>query len=157
MNLERGMIIKFRNEIECDRKFRNENERDKYLERLYELEGKIATIYRVDFNNISKEPRIEVNEFLGNSFPINYFECVVPTIPIEIPKEYLEDNNIVELRNGQKLLYTDGLFLEKSCRFSYLDDFTYDLKYKPILNSEYDIDRIYENNKLEKIIWQRGK
>lgn len=157
MILERGMIIKFRDYINCNRKFRSKESEDKYLEKLRELEGKIATIYIVDFNNIDGEPSIEVNEFLGESFPISYFEYVVPTIPIEIPKEYLKDNNVVKLRNGEKLLYTDGLFLNEFCRFSYLDDFTYDLKYKRILTGEYDIDKIYENNKLEKIIWERGK
>lgn len=155
MNLERGMIIKFRDYIECDRKFRNDEAREKYLKKIEKMEGKITTICTVDFNNIEQEPRIEVNEFLGEYFPINYFECVIPTIPIEIPKEYLKNNNIVKLRNGDMLLYTNNIFCKEFETFCKLDDFSYDLKHKRDLSGEHDIVKIYENINSERVIWER--
>lgn len=155
MNLQRGMIIKFRDYIDCNKNFRNDEVRKKYLKRLEEIEGKIVTIFNVDSVNLKCEPRIEVNEFPGEYFPIEYFECIIPTIPIEIPKEYLKDNNIVELRNGDKLLYINEIFCKEFEMFCSLEDFTYNLEYKKDSFGNYDIVKIYKNYECKEVLWER--
>lgn len=157
MKLERGMVVRFKEwiDIEYDRKFRNDEERQKHIDNLKKIEYKIVTVNDVNSDNKYKPPMVETWEFPCEYFPIYYFDCIIPTIPIEIPKEYLKDNNIVKLRNGEKLLYSNNLFFKEFSKFCELKDFSYDLKYITAPSGGYDIVKIYENINSETVIWER--
>ncbi|WP_297131829.1 hypothetical protein [Terrisporobacter sp.] len=157
MKLERGMVVRFKSwiDIEYDRKFRSDEERQKHIKNLEKLEYKIVTINNVELYNKLALPMIETWEFPGEYFPIYYFDCIIPTIHIEIPKEYLKDNNVVELKNGEKLLYTNNLFCKKFSKFCELNDFSYDLKYIAAPSGGYDIVKIYKNYECKEVLWER--
>jgi len=160
MKLEKGTIVKFKNYIEPDENEFHERYEDKYFEMLDRIQGKIVTVKSTDIRYGTRDTIFEVyeDEFIGEIFPITYLECAMSTTPIEIPKEYLIENCIVQLRSGIKLLYSNLTFFKDYEPYMTLDCLDEDLLPCTTLmglSNQNDIMIIYKDYKCKEILWER--
>lgn len=159
MRLENGMIVKFKNYIEPDENEFNERYKDKYFEMLGRIQGKIVTVKSTEISYGTGNTIFEVyeDEFIGERFPITYLDCVMSTMPIDIPKLKLKDECIVILRNEEILMYNNGKFYKEYNPIMTLGQYNEDLEfgYGENRNKEYDIIQIFSDWTTSELIWER--
>lgn len=158
MKLENGMIVKFKNRIEPNIIFESDSANLRYGKLIDEIEGEIATIHSRHANLETGNIDYEVEEYIGHKFPLSYFECIIPSIPIEAPKEHLVESCVVKLRSGVKLLYSNSIFY-KDCEIYMVlnclgDDLTPSSTLMGLSNQN-DIMIIYKDHECEEVLWER--
>lgn len=158
MKLENGIKVKFKNRIEPNIIFESDSANLRYGKLINDIEGEIVTIHSSDINLETGNIDYEVEEYIGHKFPLSYFECIIPSIPIEVPKEYLVESCVVKLRSGVKLLYSNSIFYKDCEIYMTLNCIGDDLTPSSTLmglSNQNDIMTIYKDHKCEEVLWER--
>lgn len=157
MILQNGTIVKFKHDIDDELSYKNKMNQEKHNELMRNIEGKIATIHSSRLNEDTNTTYYMVEEYIGNEFPLSYFECIIPIINIENHRNHLVDECVAILRNEDILMYNNGKFYKEYNPIRTLNQYNENLEfgYGENRNEKYDIIQIYSDWTTSELIWER--
>lgn len=119
IKLKKGMLVKIKDRVSINRiYYHTEESYVRSLDNFNKIKGEIVKITNVYDDSQILEVLCKGEMTMCHTY---WIEGIIPLEPLIIPKNLLEVNRTVKLRNGVELIYTGDCFINKDFEMELFD------------------------------------